>query len=116
MIHDTRLAPGGGRVYRPRMAKKSPITQAIGDLTVEYMKRERCFSAMWGDGFLVNVACDAGVTIPHPMNKMAVAIKALSRDKRFDMRLTLGHDSRCRGCHPACSASRSAWSVYGYGT
>lgn len=78
------------------MAKKSPINQAIGDLTIEYMKRERCFRAMWGDGFLVDVACDAGVTVPHPLNKMDKAVSALSRDKRFDMRLTWGHDSRCR--------------------
>lgn len=78
------------------MAKKSPINQAIGDLTIAYMKRERCFRVMWGDGCLCDIACDAGVTVPHPLNKIDKAVSALSRDKRFDMKLTRGHDSRGR--------------------
>jgi hypothetical protein len=68
----------------------------VGDNTIAYMKQEGCFVVAWGDGCLVEIAFNSGITVSHPLNKMDKAVQALARDKRFECRLMRGHDSRGR--------------------
>lgn len=78
---------------------RNPQNVLIGDLTIAYMKSEEaggCYTLMWGDGALCDIAHDAGVTIQHPLNKIDRAIRALEGDKRFIKRRIHGMDSRGR--------------------
>ena len=77
---------------RPR----DPLNILIGDNTIAYMKREECYTLMWGDGALCDIAYDSGVTIQHPLNKITRAVRALEGDKRFTKMKINGHDSRGR--------------------
>lgn len=75
---------------------RSQMNILIGDLTIAYMKREECYTLMWGDGALCDIAYDAGVRIDHPLNKIDRSIRALEGDKRFTKMRIHGMDSRGR--------------------
>lgn len=77
---------------RPR----SPLNVLIGDNTIAYMKREGSYTLIWGDGALCDISHDSGVTVQHPINKIARSIRALETDKRFTKMLVHAHDSRGR--------------------
>ncbi len=77
---------------RPR----SPLNILIGDNTIAYMNSVGCYTLMWGDGALCDIAYESGVTIHHPLNKIDRAIRALETDKRFVKMRIHGMDSRGR--------------------
>lgn len=70
--------------------------RTIAEVAEETMRREGLEIVMWGDGVLVNIAVDAGVTVPHPLNKMDRVIAALRRSPRFEHMRIRGYDSRGR--------------------
>jgi hypothetical protein len=75
---------------------RSPLNILICDNIVAYMKREGCYTLMWGDGALCDIAGASGVSETHPLNKIDRSIRALEGDKRFTKMRIHGMDSRGR--------------------
>lgn len=68
--------------------------KTIADCAIEYMKREKYYTVMWGDGCLVDIAHAANLKSRHPLDQMGPVISALTKDKRFTAGHIHGHCSR----------------------
>lgn len=76
------------------------VLTPIGDALVRIMNEERIYSVFSMEPMMVQAASEANALPackePHPLNYARYGSQKLLRDGRFDVTLSLAHDSRGR--------------------